>query len=51
MNVDTKYDGNAVDITIVAANEEYKWGNYVRLYRDSSLGSLLYVRDRAVGLR
>jgi hypothetical protein len=51
VNVDNKYDGNAVDITIVAANEEYKWGNYVRLYHDSSLDSLLYVGARAVGLR
>jgi hypothetical protein len=42
VNVDTKYDGNAVDMTIAAANEEYKWGNYVRLYRDSNLGSLHY---------
>ncbi|KAH8748050.1 hypothetical protein F5882DRAFT_525468 [Hyaloscypha sp. PMI_1271] len=42
VNADTKYDGNAVDMTILAANEEYKWGNYVRLYRDSNLGSLHY---------
>jgi hypothetical protein len=42
VNVDTKYDGNAVDMTIPAANEEYKWGNYVRLYHDYNFDSLHY---------
>ncbi|KAG4429066.1 hypothetical protein IFR05_015449 [Cadophora sp. M221] len=44
-NVDTKFDENTVVMTTSAANEEYKWGNYVRLYRDSNLGSIHYNHD------
>ncbi|KAH6709410.1 hypothetical protein BKA61DRAFT_579469 [Leptodontidium sp. MPI-SDFR-AT-0119] len=40
VNVDTKYDGNAVNMTMSAANEEYEWGNHVRLYHDSNFGFL-----------